>query len=183
MGLFRVTAQTPIYGIKYLQLGEPIRTTRAVMQQNAETIETALAAGGVAPAGAADHLALAARVGLLEAGNPAPTITDLAITTASWQNVAGYRNAGYYRNRSGEVRLTSMMQVKTGVTVASGAVIATLPVGFRLAVTGVLPLTIPASPGPWQRADLNAAGQLLAVGSIAAGVYLFLDGVGWLGNA
>ena len=45
-----MTATTPIYGIEYLVEGEPVRNTRAALENNALTIEAALAARGVPPA-------------------------------------------------------------------------------------------------------------------------------------
>jgi hypothetical protein len=59
-------AQTPIYGIKYIPPGMPVRETRIALEQNAFTIEAALAAGGTAPPGAADLAAVAGRVSVLE---------------------------------------------------------------------------------------------------------------------
>jgi hypothetical protein len=45
-----VTGITPVYGIEYLEEGEPVRHTRAKLQRNAEQIEAALQATGVVPA-------------------------------------------------------------------------------------------------------------------------------------
>lgn len=61
-----MTAQTPVYGIQYLEVGEPARTTRAALQANAQTIEAALLAGGITPPGASDYAALVGRVNTLE---------------------------------------------------------------------------------------------------------------------
>ena len=63
-----MTAETPAYHIKYLVEGEPIKTTRQVMEDNAKTIEAALIAGGIAPPLAPDLAAAVARIGTLEAG-------------------------------------------------------------------------------------------------------------------
>jgi hypothetical protein len=83
-------AYTPIYGLAYLVAGEPARNTRTVLQSNAETIETALAAGGVAAAGASDVLAVSGRVTALEtrhtqhtaASTPAVFAANSAAVTA-----------------------------------------------------------------------------------------------------
>lgn len=72
-----MTAQTPVYGIKYLTVGEPARNTRAALQANAETIEAALVAGGVAAPGAADLLTVAGRVTTVE--NRATALETLPI--------------------------------------------------------------------------------------------------------
>lgn len=61
-----MTAQTPVYGIKYIQQGEPIRNTRQALQDNATSIEAALVRGGIAPAGAPDLATLSGRVTVLE---------------------------------------------------------------------------------------------------------------------
>jgi hypothetical protein len=44
-----VTAQTPVYGLKYLEVGQPARDTRDVLEDNARSIEAALIRGGIAP--------------------------------------------------------------------------------------------------------------------------------------
>jgi hypothetical protein len=61
-----MTQQTPVYGIKYIVPGEPIRNTRQALEDNAKTIEAALVAGGIAPAGAPDIATLSGRVTVLE---------------------------------------------------------------------------------------------------------------------
>lgn len=61
-----MTAHTPAYGIEYLVEGEPIRSTRLVLENNAKTIEAALIAGGIAPPLAPDLAAAVARIGTLE---------------------------------------------------------------------------------------------------------------------
>jgi hypothetical protein len=57
---------TPVYGIKYILQGEPIKATRQALEDNANTIEAALMAGGVAAPGASDLLAVSGRVAALE---------------------------------------------------------------------------------------------------------------------
>lgn len=61
-----MTAQTPIYGLKYLVEGEPARNTRQALQDNAFTTEAALQAHGLAAPGASDLLAVSGRVTTLE---------------------------------------------------------------------------------------------------------------------
>jgi hypothetical protein len=80
-----VTAQTPVYGIKYPVVGEPIRTTRQILQDNAETTEAALIAGGVAAPGAGDVLAVSARVTMLEG----ITGTEAAIKASAGPHATG----------------------------------------------------------------------------------------------
>lgn len=65
-GVHLVTAQTPVFAIKYPVVGEPIRTTRQILQDNATAIEAALLSRSATPPGASDLTALAARVTSLE---------------------------------------------------------------------------------------------------------------------
>lgn len=57
MGFLPVTAQTAQYGIKYLEVGQPLVDTRDVMEDNARTIEAALVRGGIAPSDVAALIA------------------------------------------------------------------------------------------------------------------------------
>lgn len=63
-----MAAQTPVYGIKYPVAGEPIRTTRQILEDNAKAVEAAMIRGGIAPPAAQDLATLAGRVSTLEAG-------------------------------------------------------------------------------------------------------------------
>jgi hypothetical protein len=65
-GVYLVTAQTPVFAIKYPVVGEPIRTTRQILEDNATAIEAALLSRSATPPGASDLTALAARVTSLE---------------------------------------------------------------------------------------------------------------------
>lgn len=60
------TGVTPVYGLRYIAKGQPARDTRKYLQENAETIEAALIAGGLAAPGASDLLEVAGRVTILE---------------------------------------------------------------------------------------------------------------------
>jgi hypothetical protein len=68
-----MTAQTPVYGIKYPVAGEPIRTTRQILEDNAKAVEAALIRGR-RPARRPDLATLSGRVTALEPGT-AGTIT------------------------------------------------------------------------------------------------------------
>lgn len=84
---------TPVYGLEYLVEGEPARNTRAKLQRNAETIEAALIAGGLAAPGASDLLEVSGRVSVLEdlvggsladaEANMVPLATELEAAAAS----------------------------------------------------------------------------------------------------
>ncbi len=80
-----MTAQTPVFGIEYLTVGEPARNTRAALENNAHTIEAALIAGPASPPGASDLLAVSGRVSVLEA-RPQIKRGGATVTT----NSAGY---------------------------------------------------------------------------------------------
>jgi hypothetical protein len=96
-----VTAQTPTFGIKYLVPGEPIRTTRQALEDNAKTIEAALLQRVNAPtvpdlnAEVTARQALAARVATLEGNGWTTVLTTLTGGTAgqngtsSWTAIAG----------------------------------------------------------------------------------------------
>jgi hypothetical protein len=87
-----VTAQTPVYGIKYIEPGEPIRNTRQALEDNAYTLEAALVRGGIAPPSAQDLATLAGRVSTNEAAiavlqtyratRVTVTATNVAVTLA-----------------------------------------------------------------------------------------------------
>lgn len=75
-----MTAKTKNFGLEYLVPGEPVYTTRAVMQRNAESIDAALTRGPASPPATQDLLALASRVTAFET---APV--------ARWRRSANYK--------------------------------------------------------------------------------------------
>jgi hypothetical protein len=77
-----VTATTPTFALPYLEVGQPMRDTRLVLEQLAKGVDTALAARGVAPPAAADLAALAGRVSTLEAGRLLARAERLSSTAA-----------------------------------------------------------------------------------------------------
>lgn len=93
-----MTAQTPIYGIKYPVVGEPIRTTRQILEDNAKAVEAALLSGGVAAPGAGDVLAVSGRVSTIEgawtAYNPNWTCSGLAPAVGNGTLSGRYRKVG-----------------------------------------------------------------------------------------
>lgn len=90
MGPSSVTAQTPVYGLKYIVEGEPLRDARPALEANAKTIEAALIAGGVAAPGAADLLQVSGRVTVLETAQAASEVTARATsTTGTAQAIPG----------------------------------------------------------------------------------------------
>jgi hypothetical protein len=117
-----VTLQTPIYGIEYLAVGEPARTTRQVMENNAHTIEAALTRGGIVPPEAADLILLTARVTALEAAwqNYTPTLGGITVGNGSI--------AGRYLKRGRTVDFSVL-----------------LTAGSTSAVTGLVTIGLPAA--------------------------------------
>lgn len=83
-----MTAKTPVYGLEYLIQGEPMRATRAALENNAKTTEAALVRGGIAPPAAQDLATLAGRVSALEVRPRARLLADSAAGVS-------YPNAGY----------------------------------------------------------------------------------------
>lgn len=85
-----MTALTPAYALPYLEVGQPMRDTRAVLEQLAKATETALAGRAVAPPAAADLAALTGRVATLEAGRllaRAERLSTAGPVTAATRNI------------------------------------------------------------------------------------------------
>lgn len=118
-----MVATTPVYGIKYPTPGDPIRNTRQYLQDNATTIEAALAAKALAPPGTPDLAAAVARIGVLEA---ARTVTTALVLKNSFTAVGGYR-APYMSRTDKSVTVYAFVTGGPG----AGGVVTTLPVGSR----------------------------------------------------
>ena len=122
--------QTPVYGLKYIAVGAPARWTREVLQLNAETIEAALIAGGIAPPAAGDLATLSGRVSALE-GSTALAATAPSLT-AGW---TPYVDASVPWNGVRYWRHNKSVTVAGALTAASarsnGDVMFTLPSGCR----------------------------------------------------
>lgn len=92
---------------------------------------------------------------------------------SGWGVVGGYAAPGLFLDVTGLVHGSSAV-VATGA-IANAATIATMPVGYR--PDALVPLQIPASTVSGdQRVDVATSGVVSAVGAIASGVVLFLDG-------
>ncbi len=82
-------ATTPIYGFQYPVVGEPARTTRAILENNAKKAEAMGQAKGVAAPGASDLLAVAGRVTALESARYAILRGSgtMSLANATWTAV------------------------------------------------------------------------------------------------
>lgn len=159
-----VAAATPVYGLRYVAEGQPAHYTRQHLQHNAETIEAALIAGGVAAPGATDLLALAGEVHQLEdyvyGALPVDAISLLPMTTAMEAAAA----SGFYNGR--------FMHWPTGpgpINVAIGADVYTAG-GWRV-------VSHPSPPGPSAvvtKADPIRGGIKLVITFASGGQYLYL---------
>lgn len=122
-----MTALTPLYGLKYITQGEPIRNTRQALEDNAFTIETALANGAIAPA---DIAALTAAGWFSDTG-----WTD--ITPASGFAVLSTAEKPQVRRRAGLLLFQGGF-LNTGMAASGTYNVATLPVGYRPAQTAIV---------------------------------------------
>lgn len=130
-----MTAQTPIYGLKYLALGEPARNTRQALQDNAFTIEAALQAGGVAAPGASDLLAVSGRVSVVEGKVAVPVAVRPALTASfTPYAIAPFtEGAGLMVTKdptASRVYVEGLLKPAAALTTAATTV-CTLPVGSR----------------------------------------------------
>lgn len=180
-----ITGITPNFGIEYLIPGEPARNTRAKLQRNAETIDAALTAGGIAPAGAADLVAIAGRVTTLE-----KTPWTTWGLNAGWSVYAGLGPAvasGPYAafayrtvaNALGELRgwLTNTAAIAAGARVTASP----LPVNLR-PTTGVTLWAGSEDSGgvaKVTRFELFTDGHLYTIRNLAINSYLNFDGQTW----
>lgn len=110
---------TPAYGLRYITEGQPAKYTRQYLQQNVETIEAALLAGGVVPPGAADLNAVTARVAALET-KVAPRLDIYRGTTNSYSGGPFAVNYDQVRTTETTPALTSLDNAWFTVDMLSG---------------------------------------------------------------
>lgn len=89
MGLLPVTAYTSNFALPYLEAGQPVRDTRAVLEALTKAVDAALTAGPASPPDAQDLAALAGRVTRLEQ----PAYADLLVSDAA--GVPPFGNGAY----------------------------------------------------------------------------------------
>jgi hypothetical protein len=164
MGL-PVTAYTPTYQLAYLEVGQPMRDTRAVTQQIAETLEAALIRGGIAPPGVAELAALVARVVALEPGvwTTLPRATGVNLFAGDW-------SPPRVRHEGGDV---VRIQAALSGPLSAGATIATVPAGFRPTDFQTISANVGAT-GTWVQVDTNGS-LVLGMAVPSGGFVMFND--------
>jgi hypothetical protein len=190
-----MTAHTPIYGLEYITEGEPLRNTRAALENNAHTIEAALQAGGVAATGASDLLAVSGRVSTLET-------KMTAVEGAGWVDfplvgapyMVSYQVGAIGSGVPGPVKV--QMRLKNGrvelrgwgrsdTTTATGGVYTLapghLPAAYRPPAT--VTLFVPRDTGAVHRFQVEPNGCLYNFQAISATAgspwYFCFDGISW----
>lgn len=134
-----MTAQTPLYGIKYLVQGEPARNTRQALEDNAKTIEAALASKALVPPTASDYATIQGRVGTLWADRKvaplAPTSTAFTWNAANWgqwdPSAPGYEIVRVSRNAQGLVSIRGLGKNLTAVAANAIVPVLTLQAPYR----------------------------------------------------
>lgn len=166
-----MTAQTPLYGIKYIVRGEPIRNTRQALQDNAETIEAALVRGGVVPPGAAD---LTAEAATRAAADTANANAIAALQPGAWQSSGLTPPAGYAAVRYRKIPSTDSVWIVGTVTgnFALNAVIFTLAAGFR-PTAGTYPINAQAGTNVSAQVDIKTDGTVTAKVATTGGFVQF----------
>lgn len=168
-----MTAKTPVYGLEYIQEGEPMRNTRAALEANARTIEAALARTGIVPADVAAFTAAVVAAGGAAAQPQVSLVGAGVVGAAGWTvQTAQFRRLGMGLAYAYlVVRNDTAAAVNPGATgdVPNIAVIDAIPATWRpLQPVG----TTPGSVGPTASGLLNPTGTLTwgqAAGPVAVG--------------
>lgn len=115
--------RTDVYGLRFPQIGEPIRTTRAILEDNARTIEAALLSKALAPPAAQDLAAVTGRVSALE-------------VDTGWQNAplvstagTGWSTTNVVVRRAGKV--LNIVGAAAKSTWTNGEIVFTLQAQYR----------------------------------------------------
>lgn len=187
-----MTAQTPLFGIKYIAVGEPIRNTRQALEDNANTIEAALAQRVNAPtvpdlnaeiaartaadtgevtARTAADLALSNRITVLEAG----AWTDLPTLGTGWATEAAGGETVQYRIEGKRVFLRGWLHS----TIAGNTnTICGFPLGTRPSRNTTVWGHWDASPTV-ARMNISTAGIFLPSTAFAVNQFVHLAPISW----
>lgn len=173
-----MTAQTPLFGIKYPVIGEPIRTTRQILEDNAKAVEAALATRTNPPtvpdlnaeitARQTADTTLSGRVTAVEATTPVTLTLASGVTThsATWQGLRVWKQG----------QTAFMTGLIKGLAVGAGTVsgvFATVPAGLRPAAAGVLLPTLANGQSAYVNVGTDGGLTLTNVSSVA------LPATGW----
>lgn len=158
-----MTAQTPIYGLKYIVEGEPARNARQALEDNAKTIEAALQSQGVPAVGAPDLATLSGRVSQLEPG------AWVALTLTTGAVYTGWPAPRARLERAGVVRFEASVS-----TISAGVPFLTLPVQFRPNGNRVIVASSGATTSCLGQIQTN--GQVIAGATIASNGFLLMAG-------
>jgi hypothetical protein len=181
-----VTAKTPVFQLEYIVPGEPLRNTRAALENNAKSIEAALLAGPASPPNAQDLATLAGRVTALEPG-AWTAITGLTAPWVSFAGAGGSPGAGpydtfAYRVVNGRVWLRGWLNVSGSTAIANGTTLTTapLPVGIRPPKSRTI-YPIMDQPGTTYplRVEVHTSGNLYVIRGPVAGSYVSFDQCSW----
>jgi hypothetical protein len=149
-----MTAQTPVYGIKYPVAGEPIRTTRQILEDNAKATEAAMLARAVPPA---DLAALIAAGWFTDTGWQNITLASGVTTTALG---ARYRRTGR--------RVSVQAELAWSAGIAANKVLGTVP-DLASRPGRAWWLQVPLYGGTAAPLYIDAGGQLISANALPAG--------------
>jgi hypothetical protein len=130
-----MTARTPLFALPHLAPGQPLYETREVLEELAEDLEAILQTKAVSPAGAADLLAVATRVGNLEADQAAEDAlwTPKPVTFAAGfaQYPGAFEAARCLKYGPTVVKFSGMVSVTAATTAGQTKDVCTMPLGYR----------------------------------------------------
>lgn len=180
-----MTAQTPIFGLKYPVVGEPIKTTRQILEDNAKSVEAALAGRVVVP----DVSTLAAEVGARSAADTALSNRVTVLEPGGWTTLqlaaafSAYTASGAYpvpayRIEGHRVFMRGWL-TNAGAVAALGPITST-PLNLAARPIGTsATLTAFTDTSAAKRLELQTSGNLLTYVALAAGTYLNLELCTW----
>jgi hypothetical protein len=147
-----MTGTTPVYGIPYLQDGDPLSDLPESLEDLAEAVESSLTGfGGIASPGSW-------------------TTPTLAVGSDFGSGASPIR----YRKIGSEVILRGLLG-GLGGGLSSGTTVLTVPSGFR-PTAGYVSFVVVASTGT-ARVDVQTSGAVVCQTTLAAGGFLGLNGV------
>jgi hypothetical protein len=182
MGCGAVTAQTPIFGLKYPVVGESIYLFRQCAEDNAKAIEAAMAPrtlntnisslnDEIAARQAQDTTLQAAiqtntnAVAAINAGLQETAPTDLAYYAGGTNFGAGYRNLCFWRTYK-TVFVAGMAKIVGSLAAGAGVQLVGLPAGYRPA--SIVPAPVLVNGTGVGRLDVQPGGDLVLTNTSGA---------------